>query len=163
MEYVTLRLVVYILRDQGQFFFLLIKNRGRKENKVRVLTLYQVALTFLYWKTQQISRLKPDEFRMNFDPSQSYSTRQIYSSKKSLYYLCTNTFYFFFYFLILSPPFYSFLLFSTLFYFFLLSFLLLSTLFCSLFFLFFVLMSFSVFFLLKEKKFLFPSVYVLLE
>ena len=42
------------------------------------LPLYQGVLFFLYWKTQKA----PKTARANFDPSQSRSTRQIYSSKR---------------------------------------------------------------------------------
>ena len=101
-----------------------------------------MVLTFLYRKTQRMTRLKPDKFRMNFDPSQSLSPWQIESITYAQILstpLCS--------FLLISTAFYSFLLLSAPFF----SFLLLSILFCSLFFLFFVRFSFSAF-LLKDKK-----------
>ena len=118
-------------------FFLLIKKQREKRKESLCFNSLSSGVDF-----SLLTRLKPDEFRMNFDPSQSLSTWQIYSLKKSLYYLCTNTFYSF---LLLSTFFHSFIL---LFFFFLL----LSTPFCSLFFLFFVLFSFSAFFIKRKKK-----------
>ena len=152
--------VVYILRDRGQFFSLIKKNRGRKENKVRVLTLYQGALTFLYLRTQKwLEWNRPDKFWLFSKP---LDMSENYSSKKIFYYLCTNPFHSF---LLFSTSLFSFLLLSIPFYSFLLHFVLLSTplcsflssllsLFCSLFLL--------CFFIKRKKNVLSSSIYILL-